>query len=525
MTHISKIAAVAIIAVGMLGLAASASAERIYYLVGMRHVYRIGADKYYHASDRRQIEQDYADEVSADNAHYQYQISHGADPAAESDQLSSALHDLALERERRLGSLYEQCDWVRSEHSCFNISVDGPYQVIAVDYHRHVNVDVWDDCVCYAPWPGYVCEGPTPYGWGYGVAYAPGVFINVYHGWYGGWVGFGSPAFVGFCGFGGPIVCAGLSINIGFGGGGGGYYYNPGLGGYYHRGPSYFAHDLFRGGYIASHRDPRAFTAGRAGYMAGAAAIRSARAAGYAGGIRAGARSTFISAAGRGGMAPARAGYNHGFGAARMGGGAGSFGRRAGSVGGLSHSAMGAGSRSTAGSFAHRTGTPRASGYAHSAIGGSFRSGNRTAGHGGSFSSTGRQRGGSGYSSSMRGRSGSSSTSGANSHRSTSGHSFNGSRGFGGGSSSFGGGARRSGGGHSGGGRSGGGRFGGGSRSIGGSHSFGGGGHSGGGHFGGGSRSIGGSHSFGGGGHSGGGHSGGGRSSGGHSGGKGRHGG
>jgi len=314
MRLISRMITSAVAVLAGVAISATASAERVYYLVGVRHVYRIGTDKYLHATERKQIEEDYADEVSADNAHYQYQISHGADPDAESSQLNSALHDLAEERERRLGELYPRADWERDRHRGFGIKVDGPYQVLGVDYHERGGVIVDDDYVAYAPWPGYVYEGPNPYGWNYGVVYTPGLFVSAYNGWYGGWVGFGCPAFVGFYGFGGPVVCAGLSINIGIGigiggfyGGPGAFYYNSGLGGFYHRGPGYFARDPFRGGYIASRADSRAVMAARAGHLAGAAAIRSARSAGFSAGIRAGSRSSF--AASRGTVAPNRAGF------------------------------------------------------------------------------------------------------------------------------------------------------------------------------------------------------------------------
>ena len=375
MKNISRITILAMVALAAFAFPATASAERIYYLVGVRHVYRIGADKYFHANERKQIEQDYADEVSADNAHYQYQISHGGNVDNESAQLSSALHDLAAEREDRLAALYERCDYVRNNHPSFNITVDGPYQVIGVGYHVYQSVEVWDDYTCYAPWPGYVCEGPNPYGWSYGVVYTPGVFISTYHGWYGGWVGFGSPAFVGFYGFGGPIVCAGLSINLSFGFGAGHYYSNPGLGGYYHVGPGYFAHDVFRGGYIANRRDSRYAVARQAGYAAGASAIRSARAAGYASGIRAGARSSFASGFAHGAAAATHSGYAHSYTGATSRPSGGSFGRSSAGTrptSGYAHSITG-GSRPSGGSFG-RSSTPARSSSGSFGRTGGFRS-------------------------------------------------------------------------------------------------------------------------------------------------------
>ena len=319
-------------------------------------MYRIGTDMYYQATQRQQIEVDYANEVSADNAHYQYQISHGADPGTESANLQSAFSDLAVERDNRLGALYTQTDEVRANHPAFNIQVDGPYQVIGVNYHSNANIQVWDNYTAYAPWPGYVSVGPNPYGWNYGVSYTPGLFVGAYHGWYGGWVGFGSPAFVGFYGSRGPVVVAGLSVNVGMGFGVGigfgGFFANASLGGYYHSGPGYFSHDPFRGGYISNGRDPRYAMAGRAGYAAGAAAVRSARAAGYANGIRAGSRSSFANGFAPGAAASARAGGSSPYSRPATRAGANQAG------GGYGHSAVGAATRGGAGASNRGNGPP-----------------------------------------------------------------------------------------------------------------------------------------------------------------------
>ena len=362
--------------------AQTAQADRVFYLVGVRHVYRIGTDMYFHSPERKQIESDYADEVSADNAHYQYQITHGGDPTTEGTGLQAALGDLANERDTRLGALYTQADDIRANHPAFNIQVDGPYQVIGVNYHNNANIQVWDDYTAYAPWPGYVSVGPNPYGWNYGAVYSPSLFIGAYHGWYGGWVGYGSPAFVGLYGMGGPMVVAGLSVNVGLGFGlglgFGGFYANAGLGGYYHNGPGYFNRDPFRGGYISNRQDSRAAMAGRAGYAAGASAVSSARAAGYGGGIRAGSRSSFTSTGGRTGGGTARAA-----GANRTGGSA----ARSGAGGGYGHSAIGATARSTGGGNSTRGGSG-ANRVRNSSSGTTARSSstNRSSGGGGGYS-------------------------------------------------------------------------------------------------------------------------------------------
>jgi hypothetical protein len=383
MNIITRMLIAPIVALTYFAMPATANADRVYYLVGVRHVYRIGTDKYFHATERQKIEQDYADEVSADNAHYQYQITHGGIDSTESPLLQSALQDLAAERETQLAALYEVDDSVRASHPSFNINVDGPYQVIGVDYHDQDNVQIWDNYTAYAPWPGYVSVGPNPYGWNYGYTYSPSLFIGAYNGWYGGWSGFGRPAFVGLYGYGGPMIVAGLSINAGFGFGigasYGGFYSNPGLSGFYHSGPGYFGHDPFRGGYISGRRDPRAAMAGRAGYAAGASAVRSAQSGGYGNGIRAGARSTFAAGGARSTRAASGSGYAHSY------TGAGSrtgTSARTGSV-----------NRSNAGS---RGG----SGYAHSTTG--------AAGYGGSARTSSARSGSGGYARTSGARSGNS---------------------------------------------------------------------------------------------------------------------
>ena len=72
---------------------AMAHAERIFYLVGTRHVYMIGKDMYAHVDEREKIEQDYADEVAADNDTYQKALADGSDQQKETDDLNSALDD------------------------------------------------------------------------------------------------------------------------------------------------------------------------------------------------------------------------------------------------------------------------------------------------------------------------------------------------------------------------------------------------------------------------------------------------
>ena len=189
---------------------ALASAERVYYLVGSRHVYRIGHDPYIQVEERKRIEQDYADQVVANQKLYDKAIASGASASVEGPQLDRALQDLANERDQRLGAIYEKVDYERSRHREFQIEGDGPYQVIGINYHVYHDAEVFDNYIVYAPWPGYVVVN-RPYGWSYGVVYTPGIFVNLYLGWHTSYISAGRPAFWGFYGHSGPVGVIGFN--------------------------------------------------------------------------------------------------------------------------------------------------------------------------------------------------------------------------------------------------------------------------------------------------------------------------
>ena len=182
----------------------SAQADTIYYLVGTRHVYLIGHDRYAHVDERKVIEQNYADAVAHDQDEYNKAIDGGADPAAETPEFNKALEDLALERDNQLADLYERADYERIRHPELQIEGDGPYQVMGINYHMLGGFQIFDSYVVYAPWPEYVVED-RPYGWTYDVVYTPTVFVNVYLSWHRAYIEAGRPPFVGFVGRRGPI--------------------------------------------------------------------------------------------------------------------------------------------------------------------------------------------------------------------------------------------------------------------------------------------------------------------------------
>jgi len=164
---------------------ATAMAERCYYLVGTRHVYKIGLNRDANVAARMEIEKTFADRVNDDQDTFQKHVDAGADKEKESQQLNAALDQEALDRDKSLGAIFENDDAMREQHPELKIDGDGPYQVMGIEFHQEADVAVFDSMVVYAPWPGFVAVGDVAYGgWVFGVAYAPAVFFDRYHGWH-----------------------------------------------------------------------------------------------------------------------------------------------------------------------------------------------------------------------------------------------------------------------------------------------------------------------------------------------------
>ncbi len=162
-----------------------AQADRIYFLVGVRHVYKVGPDKYWNYQARENIEESYADGVAADQATYTQHVNAGANPAQESAIMNADLDRLAEVRDEQLHALYPLRDDLR-HYPQFRLEGDGPYQVVGVNYGPSNN---FLNFVVYAPWPGYVYSGGYYGNWHYGVVYTPGIFLNLYTGWHHSWGG------------------------------------------------------------------------------------------------------------------------------------------------------------------------------------------------------------------------------------------------------------------------------------------------------------------------------------------------
>ena len=180
---------------------AAAKADRVYFLVGVRHVYEIGPDRDLHLAEREEIEKNYADGVSEDQNTFNKHVANGADHEKESDYLNKDLDALADARDKSLGSLFTNRDDLRESHPDLKIEGDGPYQVMGIEMHEAEGAEVFDRFAVYAPWPDYVVVGGCYGGWDYGVWYEPGIFFNLYWGWWGSFGGFRfCPGFYGHFG-------------------------------------------------------------------------------------------------------------------------------------------------------------------------------------------------------------------------------------------------------------------------------------------------------------------------------------
>ena len=176
-----------VIAAGALVIACTpsiASAERIYFLVGTRHIYRIGPNRDADLQARIEIEKTYADKVANDQEQFQKAIDGGADKDKESEALNADLDAIAEDRDKSLGEIYERTDGVRDDHPELKIEGDGPYQLMGINVRMEGETMVFVNYAVYAPWPGYVVVGEPYGGWAFGVVYEPGVFYGRYHGWH-----------------------------------------------------------------------------------------------------------------------------------------------------------------------------------------------------------------------------------------------------------------------------------------------------------------------------------------------------
>ena len=192
-------------AVTFAALPTAAHADRAYFLVGMRHIYRIGASRHAGMQERQRIEQDYADQVAADQEQFNKAVAEGADPKEESPRLNAALDDLADQRDKELSTIYPNADWVRQRQPELVVESDGPYQVVGVNFHMEGGYSKFDSYTIYKPWPDYPID-ENPYGWRYNIAYTPSGLRAKYLEWSGRFAPEERPVFVGLYGASAPVV-------------------------------------------------------------------------------------------------------------------------------------------------------------------------------------------------------------------------------------------------------------------------------------------------------------------------------
>ena len=192
-----------ILCLAALGLSAMASADRVYYLVGLRHVYSVPVFPDPHELDRQAIEEDYSGAVAQGQKQYDADMAsihdeeakdggniHQVDRDAVQENLEKAIADASDRREADLASLYPEADDVRRFHPEFKVEQDGPYKVIGLDTAPtgdYVNI------VYYRPYPTYY--EPCPFGWGWGRPYAYrtwGIQIGL---WHSTWISIGCPCY------------------------------------------------------------------------------------------------------------------------------------------------------------------------------------------------------------------------------------------------------------------------------------------------------------------------------------------
>ncbi len=342
---------------------AIASAERVYFLVGVNHIYSIGPDRDLHLQDREEIEKKYADAVASDQAIFQKNVDGGADKDQESASLNHDLDQIAEERDQQLGSIFEDRTDLRDSHPELKIEGDGPYQVMGIEIHHEGETVVFDQYVVYAPWPGYVYVGAPYGGWEFERPYYPSVFISLYFGWHTNFYHGDRFYDGGFYGHGGRVHFAPRGFVRDFHSA-----YRPGRGYEHevamrHGGIYGGAHDLRRpGGFSGPRTAPGPRSPG--GY--GHAAPGASRAPGGYG-------HSQSEPAGRAPASPtiSHGGYSH---AATPSGGSsstGGYGHAAtggNAAGGYSHAATPSGGSSSTGGYGHAaTGGNAAGGYSHAA--------------------------------------------------------------------------------------------------------------------------------------------------------------
>ena len=202
-----------------MALCAQANADRLVYLVGLRHVYSIPVYPDPHELDRQAIEEDYSHAVADGQKQYDTDMAsihdeeakdngnvHQIDRDAVQQNLEAAIGDAADRREADLANLYPRVDYIRESHPEFRVDQDGPYHGIEVET---APTGAYENVVYYQPYPDYVWVCPFGWRWGHPYAYATfGVQIELFHST---WISIGSPCFEPVC-YGGSVIIVNAPI-------------------------------------------------------------------------------------------------------------------------------------------------------------------------------------------------------------------------------------------------------------------------------------------------------------------------
>lgn len=210
-----KIRLFPVIFAAFMALCANANAARVYYLVGLRHVYSIPVFPDPHEADRQAIEEGFT--VTVADAQKQYDTDmasihdeeakdggnvHQIDRDAVQQNLEAAIADAAEKRDEDLAALYPSADDIRVSHPEFKVDQDGPYKVMGVDTNPTGD---FVEVAYYRPYPTYVEICPFGWYWGRPYPYATfGIQVGLFHST---WISIGAPVFE-------PLYYGGVTVFI-----------------------------------------------------------------------------------------------------------------------------------------------------------------------------------------------------------------------------------------------------------------------------------------------------------------------
>jgi len=184
-------------------ISTNAFADQQFYLVGMRHAYKLGGLPDPHESERQQIEEEFSAAIKDAQAQFDATLESiwssedkaGGNPNVASRDLmlqtmEQATTIAAEARDARLKKIYSLADYVQSNHPELKMDQDGAYMVMGVDTGRN---DQYTDATFYQPYPTYA--NPAPYNLNWGAMYQYNAFLSALRQFRAGWGILGVPVF------------------------------------------------------------------------------------------------------------------------------------------------------------------------------------------------------------------------------------------------------------------------------------------------------------------------------------------